>query len=604
MTQAGAEPDHFAASPVRLRFLLSPFRALALIWAVWAAVNIAVFGPAVAAGDLGDTDNYMRLAQWRDFLAGQDWFDVRQHRFVGPENGDMHFSRLPDLALSIFHWPLSAAFGAATAERITLVAFPPAMMLVFLMLIVATAKEIAGLRAAYAAAPLALLASPVVQQFAPGRIDHHGIALCLAMAALWFCVRGLKRPGMAAPSAAAAILAVAISLETLPVAAAGFAVVGLSWALEKNAQPLRVFGAAAVVLAPAVLLATLGPAGMADRHCDMFAAPAAAFMTSAGLFAAGLSFMRPADAMVRIILAFAVAIAIAAGLSLAFPQCAGGPFQGMDPLVRNVWLNSVGEIRSPFALAASSPGMLFSLYGFPIAALAAGIMSVTRASAEERPARAAALIFLAFSMLLLVIAIRGGTLASAFAILPFAVVLSDASRDVRFFPPKNAARFMAFFLVASPSTYAALGGLADEGGKAPAEPNAEAGRVSCSDPVSIGALRALPPSLVFTPIDLGPAILAATPHQVTAAPYHRNDLSIRRTIVFFTRSGDEAKSAFAQSGAGYLVFCPNSSEARAYATIAPDGLASLLLAGDRPAWLRPVAIDGAGGLEIYRLDPG
>ena len=52
--------------------------------------------------ELGDSDNYMRLAEVRDWLGGQSWWDIRQHR-VDPGSGGLytHWSRLADLPLAV-----------------------------------------------------------------------------------------------------------------------------------------------------------------------------------------------------------------------------------------------------------------------------------------------------------------------------------------------------------------------------------------------------------------------------------------------------------------------------------------------------------------------
>ncbi|MCQ3942134.1 MAG: hypothetical protein DPW22_02830, partial [Alphaproteobacteria bacterium] len=44
-----------------------------------------------------DTDDAMRLVQMRDWLAGQGWFDPRQHRIAVPY--ESHWSRLIDAPL-------------------------------------------------------------------------------------------------------------------------------------------------------------------------------------------------------------------------------------------------------------------------------------------------------------------------------------------------------------------------------------------------------------------------------------------------------------------------------------------------------------------------
>jgi hypothetical protein len=123
---------------------------------------------------------------------------------------------------------------------------------------------------------------------------------------------------------------------------------------------------------------------------------------------------------------------------------------------------------------------------------------------------------------------------------------------------------------------------------------------ACDSASSVRALGDLPTSLLFTPIDLGPAILVQTDHSITAAPYHRSDLSMRRTIEFFTADEDRARAIFRGSGAGFLIFCPASNEAKTYRSIAPDGLAVRLAEGRIPDWLSPIDVKTSAPIRIYR----
>ncbi|MEL7285710.1 MAG: hypothetical protein AAGJ68_14405, partial [Pseudomonadota bacterium] len=76
-------------------------------WVLWAsgAFAIAILAlniPNLFVEERLGPDDLMRLQQVRDLLAGQDWFDVNQHRLLTPEQGDMHWSRLPDIFLAGF----------------------------------------------------------------------------------------------------------------------------------------------------------------------------------------------------------------------------------------------------------------------------------------------------------------------------------------------------------------------------------------------------------------------------------------------------------------------------------------------------------------------
>lgn len=573
---------------------------VAAAWCVWAVIALLGAAPRIVALDLGDTDNLMRLVQWRDFLAGQDWLDVSQRRFVGPENGDMHFSRIPDALMSMLYF-LIQPFAGAETERVVLAIYPPLLLLAFLTALSAALRNMAGPRAIAAGVALTFLASPAITQFAPGRIDHHGLALALSMAALAATISAPRNRDACAIAPIFAILAAAVSLETAPVYAALAAMFIGRWIAGGSRGDLGRMGSAALFAAPAILVATLGLGGFADMRCDAFAAPGAAAVSMSGAIALALSRLSLSSWRAR-----AVAAAIGSAMSascfiILFPGILAGPYAGIDLVVRDIWLASVTEVGSPLHLMRSDPGLLLALYGFPFAALAAGAASLHRAMSTQRMPRLAALAFLAMCALILIVAIRGAVIAAAFAIPCAAFFLRDISRGVKLFPPQGVARFLALFLLVAPIAYGALGRELRSAGATRAAASSVDNEPGCDSVEAISGLRMNSPVLLFTPIDLGPAILAHTGHSVTAAPYHRNSRSIRRTIDVFT--GDEAlaRRTLRASGADLLTFCPATSEARAYARLAPEGLAARLTRGETPGWLELVRAPSAQSPGLWRL---
>ena len=67
------------------------------IWAVFTALALWL----TLAGVSLDTDSAMRLAQVRDLMHGQGWFDTVQHRMNVPFGLPMHWSRLVDAPLAL-----------------------------------------------------------------------------------------------------------------------------------------------------------------------------------------------------------------------------------------------------------------------------------------------------------------------------------------------------------------------------------------------------------------------------------------------------------------------------------------------------------------------
>ncbi|WP_430984524.1 hypothetical protein, partial [Escherichia coli] len=76
-------------------------------WRDWAALS---------ALQLTDTDDMMRLQQIRDWIAGQGFSDLAQHRLGWGAGLEMHWSRLPDLLPATFIVSLTPVVGRHWAE--------------------------------------------------------------------------------------------------------------------------------------------------------------------------------------------------------------------------------------------------------------------------------------------------------------------------------------------------------------------------------------------------------------------------------------------------------------------------------------------------------
>ena len=88
-----------------------------LFWIGYAAFAIFNRWAAIRGFALGDTDDNLRMAQVRDLLGGQDWYDLRQHRLDPVHGGaDIHWSRLVDLPIAGLILLLKPFIGGADAE--------------------------------------------------------------------------------------------------------------------------------------------------------------------------------------------------------------------------------------------------------------------------------------------------------------------------------------------------------------------------------------------------------------------------------------------------------------------------------------------------------
>ncbi len=90
-----------------------------LVGMIWLATVVAYLAASFGQGGDLSTDDAMRLVQVRDLLAGQNWFDLTQHRLSPPAGVTMHWSRLIDLPLAALICARQdrAAGGARRARR-------------------------------------------------------------------------------------------------------------------------------------------------------------------------------------------------------------------------------------------------------------------------------------------------------------------------------------------------------------------------------------------------------------------------------------------------------------------------------------------------------
>jgi hypothetical protein len=129
-----------------------------------------------------------------------------------------------------------------------------------------------------------------------------------------------------------------------------------------------------------------------------------------------------------------------------------------------------------------------------------------------------------------------------------------------------------------------------------------ADRRQCVMPAAFAELAAIPPERIMTPIDLGSHMLAFTPHQVVAAPYHRNQQGVRDAFAFFNGPIEEARNILDRRGVTLVVICPSLPEMRGSVEVADDSFVRLYAEKSLPPWLVDMSVPGAP-LKVFAVMP-
>ena len=566
------------------------------LWQVWlasAALLALVALPQIGRFAPGDPDDFMRLLQVRDWLAGQSWWDVRQHRMDPPGGADMHWSRLVDLPIAAFLLLFRLFLAEPWASAASMIAVPLLQLLLAMALLRALVRALgAGEGAVLAATALPLLFPLLVDTFLPLRIDHHGWQALAVLGAALLMVRGGWRNAVWAGAVMA--LALTISLEVLPFAA----MVGGLFALRFvrfGRREHEGFLLGLALVAPLLALATRWPT-LGAALCDQLSWPhllgfsGAAACVLAGRLAPGQD--RPAG---RIATLFPAAAVAAAAMLLPLGACALDPFAGMDPVLRAEWLERVPEglpvWRQPLSVAA----MLLWTVGVIVAGARLAWRKAAGAPERERWAMLALLAVGAGGISLLVL--RAG-LAAQLLTVPFAAILVahylPRARAIASLPGRVLAT-LACLLLATPTLASAavkpFDRLAVEANEGP----------TIVGECDLSRLTALPRAHLFAPFDLGPEILARTGHTVVIGPYHRNQQQMRAVFDAFAGPQSAARGIVSAERADYVVTCIADDRLGTFARAGDDNLADALMAGSAPGWLNPEPGFEEGALKVWRV---
>lgn len=537
---------------------------------------------------LPDTDDVMRLQQIRDWLAGQRFTDLSQHRLGEAPGLAMHWSRLADLAPGAMIALLTPLLGAHQAEIVAVVAWPTALFAAALFLVARIARSISGSNTARTAAVVAAIAFPATTIFLPGRIDHHGLQIVL----LLIVTRTLVRPptlghGLTAGLAAAASLV--IGMETAPLLAAAGLAMASEWLFARHAADDRMMGfgiaLGAGLLGASILFKT---SQWGYPGCDGFTATAwrgaviAAFAPML-LALAARDFTRPA---MRALLAVLVAGVIGAGVIVVAPQCLT-PYAMVDPMLARLWLGKVGEAQPLFTAPI---GTAIGYAGVMVAGIAA---TAWRLRVTRDPRWIALLILQVAALGLTCVQLRGAYAGAMLAAPALAAVIAIARR-------RGTAWLAGAWLVSAGMLYPLAADALTQRqpvlAKDPASGN-------CTSPEALAALGRLPPGKLLAPLDLGAYALAATRLDVVGAPYHRNNAGNLAVYRFFLGTPEDGAAIVRDWGVSYVALCSDSFAELGDSAAGGVQLVNQLHRGKTPAWLHPLTTAPAG-LALYRVERG
>ena len=574
-----------------------------LFWAGYAAWVIFKRWGQVRGFALGDTDDNLRMAQVRALLGGQDWFDLTQYRLDPAHGGaNIHWSRLVDLPIAGLILAFRPLVGGVDAERWAAAIAPLLAFLPMLFGLALITRRLVDPRAV----PLMLVtlfffAGSTTGMVQPLRIDHHGWQLAfLALGLAGLADPQRRRGGVTTGLAGAASLA--IGLEMMIYLALMAAAQVLFWVSDRGERTR--LAAYAVSVSGGTALGFLLFASYANRAamCDALSPVWLGDALVGGVLLVGLTLLRSERWAIRLAWAAGAGALLLAFHALAAPHCLTR-LEGVSEEATRLWLSHVREAR-PIYRHGIETALLMAL--LPVAGLVGYALLGWRARTDaDQLRRTIAVAVPAMTALLLLLwQTRTGPAAQMMAIPgALAVVMILAPMAYR----------SRYAWVRVPGTVLAvvvgLGGLAPMiVGQIPGKPRTamqnkvDLANRGCPRLASLAPVARQPKGIVFSFVDLGPRLIAVTPHDAIAGPYHRNDRAIADIMNAFR--GDEAQARriiVDDYRSDYLLVCPNMSTATIFMSEAPRGFYVQLAKGRVPAWLTPIDLGPKSPLLMWKV---
>ena len=572
-----------------------------LISLLFLAASVTLAWPAIKGGifDALSTDDAMRLVEVRDLIGGQGWFDLFQHR-LDPPGASMHWSRLIDAPLAGLILLLKPLLGMHGAEAVTLYLWPALLFAVALALVAAIARQMSNnINAMTAAVLLAVLSVPALVHFRAGAIDHHNAQIDLLLALVLMTMQIEQSAVKAALGGLMVSLELAVGIEMLPaIAAIGLAVFGLF--VWRGAPVARQVGAFAAGLAASSLLlapALLPSSSLTAQVCDAFGGPVLLLEAGGGiglLLLVGIDRHYPTLRM-RAVGGAALAIVLGGAFLSLFSGCIASPFAQLDPIVVTLWINNVSEAISFARMLQLFPEKIAAYYALPIVTMGFAAIALARTAAPERFRWIVGMVTLAPLIGFSFLQVRGAAGASIVAAPIFA-----ASLTILWPRLASARNLLLLSVVASPVSLDNVGLLAKPLIDVIFRPQPVPDPSPCPALSEVASLARLPKGRVMAPIDLGPAILVETTHDVFAAPYHRNNDGNTAMLRLMLAPLPTAQQILSDRRVDYVITCGAAADPN-FIKLAPGGLAARLGRGETPDFLEPLDLDPSHKLSGWRV---
>jgi hypothetical protein len=550
---------------------------------------------------LTDSDDITRTLEVRAWLDGQGFYDRMIHRSNPPFGGELHWSRLSDAPLALVELLLRPFFGAAQAEIIGIFVTPLLLGLVFTYCAYLASKVLYnGRYNLLIALFIVVFFRALGVNFAPGRVDHHGLQLIAFALFLYGIIANNKKGGIIAGIALAASLTIGLEMLLLEI-------IGVLWFVlmwvhdgEKRATATQAFALSLLVSIITGLIINVAPYEIYQSANERLSiAQAAPIAIGALLLAIVAKVASKRLARIRFISLFIIALPVF-GIAAQFPILFKPLYWQVSPTLYKYWFIDIGET---FPLVKMGLNKQIILGGFSLLVIIASVFNAAKMArnADEK--------FYNFLLPLLLLALclvmsfwfqaRITLQAAGLATIIGIALLSQAVDNL----PKATA--IVFCLIINPFVPELALNIAKQlhipfHASVPVFKVAAFGGNKCYSKPYYENLNSLPKGLVANNIAIGSYILINTHHDVMTIPFHR-DMGRDYLFDIFLSDDETAQNLIKKRGINYIAYCGGAMELRRIAEYSPDSFMAHILGGKPAGFIEKIPNKTPSDIVIYRI---
>jgi len=299
-------------------------------------------------------------------------------------------------------------------------------------------------------------------------------------------------------------------------------------------------------------------------------------------------------------------------MSLLHPRFFAGPWADVDPVVIQVWLQRVHELRPLFPTNRGEVGGYIALMGAALLVLPLYLFWYLRETDSGRRMvwfmlLAALLVYAPLGSAQIRFSPYAGILAAIGTVVLLGRALPAVGRHVRGAWRSVARVGIVLGVVLWPfvagEAAAIVAASSDGDSDSASDDSARCPLTAATSELSLPDGYGSRPHTVAAFIDFGPEILYRTPHRVLAGPYHRNRAGILAAYHLLTTSDmDEARRIAREREVDLILLCP-AQDSTYFGRTAAQSLYNRLLRGDEPGWIAPGTLAGSGDFRLFEVRP-